>query len=162
MGSDPTGEVFQALLVGAAIGILEQFMTDVIGAMIAGIPLDENFSSVGTYAAAAFSGALSAIPGGGALRAGVEIVGTAYVQTCVDIAFGAYEHKDPNSNILGQSIEGGFTTWAGDKVASLADKIGSSYKGSNKLIKKAINVAENVTRVAGKYMSNIFDILFSK
>lgn len=45
--SDATGEWAQ-IVIGAALGVGEQFMTDMIYAMVTGQPLDECFSSVGT------------------------------------------------------------------------------------------------------------------
>ena len=66
---DPNGELLlTAMLTGAAIGVGYQFMSDVVTCLVVG---DATFSlsSAGDYAAAAFSGALSAIPGGGFVRA---------------------------------------------------------------------------------------------
>ena len=88
--SDPTGEVAPILVAmagGALVGIAEQFMTDVIYAMVTGQPLDACFSSVGTYVSSAVGGAMSVLPGGGVMRACVEIVGLSYIQTGVDLIF---------------------------------------------------------------------------
>jgi len=82
--SDPSGDVYlEVLLTGAAIGIFKQFAADVIGNAIAGRPLDQ-LSSVGTYAAAAFSGALSAIPGGGIATAVVDLIGSSLISEGID------------------------------------------------------------------------------
>ena len=66
--SDPSGEVapmLAAMVGGAVLGLMEQFMTDIIFAMVTGQPLDGCFSSVGTYVSAAVGGAMSVLPGGG-------------------------------------------------------------------------------------------------
>lgn len=83
-GKDPNGEVvLAAMAVGAVNGILSQFFVDVITNLVTGQPLD-TLSSVGDYAAAAFSGAIAAIPGGGAVATVVNIVGSAVVQEGVN------------------------------------------------------------------------------
>ena len=46
-------------------------------------PLDD-LSSIGTYAAAAFSGALSAIPGGGIATAVVDLIGSSLISEGID------------------------------------------------------------------------------
>lgn len=83
-GKDPNGEVvLAAMAVGAVNGILSQFFVDVITNLVTGQPLD-TLSSVGDYAAAAFSGAIAAIPGGGAVATVVNIVGSDVVQEGVN------------------------------------------------------------------------------
>ena len=83
--SDPTGKLLLgAMLAGAAVGVLSEFAGNVICNLVTGRPLDENLSTLGDYAAAAFSGALSAIPGGGALLAVADVVGSSVIKVGVD------------------------------------------------------------------------------
>ena len=83
-GKDPTGEfVVAAMLTGALVGMGYQFMSDVITCLIVG---DATFSlsSVGDYAAAAVSGALSAVPGAGFAKAAFDLVGSAILSEGVN------------------------------------------------------------------------------
>ena len=83
--SDPTGKLLLgAMLAGAAVGVLSEFAGNVICNLVTGRPLDENLSTLGDYAAAAFSGALSAMPGGGALLAVADVVGSSVIKVGVD------------------------------------------------------------------------------
>ena len=83
--SDPTGKLLLgAMLAGAAVGVLSEFAGNVICNLVTGRPLDENLGTLGDYAAAAFSGALSAIPGGGALLAVADVVGSSVIKVGVD------------------------------------------------------------------------------
>ena len=82
--SDPTGDVLlEMMLIGAATGVIRQMVIDVACNAIAGRPLDD-LSSIGTYAAAAFSGALSAIPGGGIATAVVDLIGSSLISEGID------------------------------------------------------------------------------
>lgn len=87
MRTDETGELWN-IVIGALIGVGKQFMMDVACNMIAGRPLDAQFSSVGTYVAAAFSGALDAIPGGRVattiITTALDVVGTPIISQVVD------------------------------------------------------------------------------
>ena len=87
MRTDETGELWN-IVIGALIGVGKQFMMDVACNMIAGRALDEQFSSVGTYVAAAFSGALDAIPGGRVattiITTALDVVGTPIISQVVD------------------------------------------------------------------------------
>ena len=158
MRIDPTGK-WVNIVIGAAVGIGEQLVSDIIGAMIAGRPLDENFSSIGTYAAAAVSGALSAIPGGGIMDAAIDIVISTNVKECVDLVTQSDkdEDNDPHKKIL---VDAGKNAGGRglDKLGhSLADKIDHSYKGKSKFVKAVVSTTANVVRSAGKYVTHIFD-----
>ena len=162
--SDPSGEVapvLAAMAGGAAIGLLEQFMTDVIYAMITGQPLDACFSSVGTYVSAAVGGAVSALPGGGAMRVCSELVLTTTIQTSMDAAFAPqkYEEATPYS----ETIESVFTTGAskwGDKTAlSVADKMYKSAAKQGNIGSKVTKAVGGVLKSVGKYFGNVASIV---
>ena len=162
--SDPTGEVAPILIAmagGALVGIAEQFMTDVIYAMVTGQPLDACFSSVGTYVSSAVGGAMSVLPGGGVMRAFSELVLTTTIQTSIDAALAPqkYEKTTPYS----EAIENVFTTGAsklGDKTASnVADKMFKSAAKQGKVGSKVTKAAAGALKSIKKYFGNAFNIL---
>ena len=162
--SDPTGEVAPILVAmagGALVGIAEQFMTDVIYAMVTGQPLDACFSSVGTYVSSAVGGAMSVLPGGGVMRAFSELVLTTTIQTSIDAALAPqkYEKTTPYS----EAIENVFTTGAsklGDKTASnVADKMFKSAAKQGKVGSKVTKAAAGALKSIKKYFGNAFNIL---
>ena len=56
---DPTGHgLFSTLLIGAAVGVVKQFAADLAYSALDTESNGVQFSSLGTYAAAAFSGAM--------------------------------------------------------------------------------------------------------
>ncbi len=157
--SDPTGEVAPILIAmagGALVGIAEQFMTDVIYAMVTGQPLDACFSSVGTYVSSAVGGAMSVLPGGGVMRACVEIVGLSYIQTGVDLIFESKIEKteDPSGRVLIDSAKGGLSKAAEAKSKTITAKIAKSSMGKSK-IGKATGA---IIGAIGKYFGNIMDL----
>ncbi len=162
--SDPTGEVAPILVAmagGALVGIAEQFMTDVIYAMVTGQSLDACFSSVGTYVSSAVGGAMSVLPGGGVMRAFSELVLTTTIQTSIDAALAPqkYEETTPYS----EAIENVFTTGAskwGDKTASnVADKMFKSAAKQGKVGSKVTKAAAGALKSIKKYFGNAFNIL---
>ena len=162
--SDPTGEVAPILVAmagGALVGIAEQFMTDVIYAMVTGQSLDACFSSVGTYVSSAVGGAMSVLPGGGVMRAFSELVLTTTIQTSIDAALAPqkYEKTTPYS----EAIENVFTTGAsklGDKTASnVADKMFKSAAKQGKVGSKVTKAAAGALKSIKKYFGNAFNIL---
>ena len=162
--SDPDGEVAPILVAmagGALVGIAEQFMTDVIYAMVTGQSLDACFSSVGTYVSSAVGGAMSVLPGGGVMRAFSELVLTTTIQTSIDAALAPqkYEKTTPYS----EAIENVFTTGAsklGDKTASnVADKMFKSAAKQGKVGSKVTKAAAGALKSIKKYFGNAFNIL---
>ena len=162
--SDPTGEVAPILVAmagGALVGIAEQFMTDVIYAMVTGQSLDACFSSVGTYVSSAVGGAMSVLPGGGVMRAFSELVLTTTIQTSIDAALAPqkYEKTTPYS----EAIENVFTTGAsklGDKTAiNVADKMFKSAAKQGKVGSKVTKAAAGALKSIKKYFGNAFNIL---
>ena len=162
--SDPTGEVAPILVAmagGALVGIAEQFMTDVIYAMVTGQSLGACFSSVGTYVSSAVGGAMSVLPGGGVMRAFSELVLTTTIQTSIDAALAPqkYEKTTPYS----EAIENVFTTGAsklGDKTASnVADKMFKSAAKQGKVGSKVTKAAAGALKSIKKYFGNAFNIL---
>ena len=162
--SDPTGEVAPILIAmagGALVGIAEQFMTDVIYAMVTGQPLDACFSSVGTYVSSAAGGAMSVLPGGGVMRAFSELVLTTTIQTSIDAALAPqkYEETTPYS----EAIENAFTTGAskwGDKTASnVADKMFKSAAKQGKVGSKVTKAAAGALKSIKKYFGNVISIV---
>ena len=162
--SDPTGEVAPILVAmagGALVGIAEQFMTDVIYAMVTGQPLDACFSSVGTYVSSAAGGAMSVLPGGGVMRAFSELVLTTTIQTSIDAALAPqkYEETTPYS----EAIENAFTTGAskwGDKTASnVADKMFKSAAKQGKVGSKVTKAAAGALKSIKKYFGNVISIV---
>ena len=162
--SDPTGEVAPILIAmagGALVGIAEQFMTDVIYAMVTGQPLDACFSSVGTYVSSAVGGAMSVLPGGGVMRAFSELVLTTTIQTSIDAALAPqkYEETTPYS----EAIENVFTTGAskwGDKTASnVADKMFKSAAKQGKVGSKVTKAAAGALKSIKKYFGNVISIV---
>ena len=99
---DPTGHgLFSTLLIGAAVGVVKQFAADLAYSALDTESNGVQFSSLGTYAAAAFSGAMSVVPGAGTVAAiVVDVVGSAFINHAVDAAVTA------NSN--GSSFWGEF------------------------------------------------------
>mgnify|MGYP004674923359 FL=1 len=157
--SDPTGEVapmLAAVVGGAVLGLMEQFMTDIIFAMVTGQPLDGCFSSVGTYVSSAVGGAMSVLPGGSAMRACVEVVGLSYIKTVVDIIFESQieETEDPSGRILIDSVKGGAAKVAGAKYPTIAAKIAKSSMGKSKIGK----ATEVIVGVVGEYFSNLMEL----
>ena len=157
--SDPSGELapmLAAMVGGAVFGLMEQFMTDIIFAMVTGQPLDGCFSSVGTYVSAAIGGAMSVLPGGGVMRACVEVVGLSYIKTIVDIIFESQieENEDPSGRILIDSAKGGAAKVAGAKYPTITAKITKSSMGKSKIGK----AAEVIIGVVGEYFSNIMEL----
>ena len=162
--SDPTGEVAPILVAmagGAMVGLAEQFMTDVIYAMVTGQPLDACFSSVGTYVSSAVGGAMSVLPGGGVMRAFSELVLTTTIQTSIDAALAPqkYEETTPYS----EAIENAFTTGAskwGDKTASnVADKMFKSAAKQGKVGSKVTKAAAGALKSIKKYFGNVISIV---
>ena len=162
--SDPTGEVAPILVAmagGAMVGLAEQFMTDVIYAMVTGQPLDACFSSVGTYVSSAVGGAMSVLPGGGVMRAFSELVLTTTIQTSIDAALAPqkYEETTPYS----EAIENVFTTGAskwGDKTASnVADKMFKSAAKQGKVGSKVTKAAAGALKSIKKYFGNVISIV---
>ena len=160
IGSDPDRK-WVNLVIGAAIGIGTQFVEDISVAMITGAPLDSNFSSIGTYAAAAFSGAISSIPGGGLLKASVDIIGSSYIQECVDIIAYNDESRDYNKNILKNATTKSVSLKLESSAESIAKNIGSKYKGNSRLIKRCIKTTKSIVYTACKHASSIINV-FSK
>ena len=170
--SDPTGEVAPILVAmagGALVGIAEQFMTDVIYAMVTGQPLDACFSSVGTYVSSAVGGAMSVLPGGGVMRAFSEIILTSYIKETVDMIVypGRYTEVDPNSEILESAAGSGMSKLGEKGSAKIADKINKtasnmtkhSSKASKNAVKNAASKAGGALKSFGKYFGNIFSIV---
>ena len=164
--SDPSGEVAPILIAmagGAMVGLAEQFMTDVIYAMVTGQPLDACFSSVGTYVSSAVGGAMSVLPGGGVMRAFSELVLTTTIQTSIDAALAPqkYEETTPYS----EAIENVFTTGAskwGDKTASnVADKMFKSAAKQGKVGSKVTKAAAGALKSIKKYFGNVLNILYN-
>lgn len=170
--SDPTGEVAPILVAmagGALVGIAEQFMTDVIYAMVTGQPLDACFSSVGTYVSSAVGGAMSVLPGGGVMRAFSEIILTSYIQETVDMLVypNQYAKTNPNSEILESAAGSGMSKLGEKGSAKIADKINKtasnmtkhSSKASKNAVKNAASKAGGALKSFGKYFGNIFSIV---
>ena len=170
--SDPTGEVAPILVAmagGALVGIAEQFMTDVIYAMVTGQSLDACFSSVGTYVSSAVGGAMSVLPGGGVMRAFSEIILTSYIQETVDMLVypNQYAKTNPNSEILESAAGSGMSKLGEKGSAKIADKINKtasnmtkhSSKASKNAVKNAASKAGGALKSFGKYFGNIFSIV---
>ena len=170
--SDPTGEVAPILIAmagGAMVGLAEQFMTDVIYAMVTGQPLDACFSSVGTYVSSAVGGAMSVLPGGGVMRAFSEIILTSYIQETVDMLVypNQYAKTNPNSEILESAAGSGMSKLGEKGSAKIADKINKtasnmtkhSSKASKNAVKNAASKAGGALKSFGKYFGNIFSIV---
>ena len=170
--SDPDGEVAPILIAmagGAMVGLAEQFMTDVIYAMVTGQPLDACFSSVGTYVSSAVGGAMSVLPGGGVMRAFSEIILTSYIKETVDMIVypGRYTEVDPNSEILESAAGSGMSKLGEKGSAKIADKINKtasnmtkhSSKASKNAVKNAASKAGGALKSFGKYLGNIFSIV---
>ena len=170
--SDPTGEVAPILIAmagGAMVGLAEQFMTDVIYAMVTGQPLDACFSSVGTYVSSAVGGAMSVLPGGGVMRAFSEIILTSYIQETVDMLVypNQYAKTNPNSEILESAAGSGMSKLGEKGSAKIADKINKtasnmtkhSSKASKNAVKNAASKAGGALKSFGKYLGNIFSIV---
>ena len=170
--SDPTGEVAPILIAmagGAMVGLAEQFMTDVIYAMVTGQPLDACFSSVGTYVSSAAGGAMSVLPGGGVMRAFSEIILTSYIQETVDMLVypNQYAKTNPNSEILESAAGSGMSKLGEKGSAKIADKINKtasnmtkhSSKASKNAVKNAASKAGGALKSFGKYLGNIFSIV---
>ena len=157
--SDATGEIFQALIVGAALGIAKQFALDVAGAMVSGRPLDDTVSSIGEYAAAAFSGMLYMIPGGGAMKTVVDIMGSSIIQESVNVV--AQNRGANYKNVATTAAEGGasagISTWATNK----AEQIALNQKPKSSFGKKVNRFAVKTMRLIGKHASSILSIVKS-
>ena len=164
MRHDPNGEWAQ-ILVGAAIGVLEQFVSDVAVAVITGRPLDECFSSVGTYVSAGLSGAFSTIPGCKAVSRAVQEGISIYVGTAIDTAIGKFDEKEktewnsPSAKIVKESSKKVISKKASDFAA----------KAARKLTKKGHGIFGFIVDKAGQHadgivgtVSNIVEKLFGR
>ena len=150
MRHDPNGEWAQ-ILVGAAVGVLEQFVSDVAIAVITGQPLDESFSSAGTYVSAALSGAFSTIPGCKAVSRAVQEGISLYVGTAIDTAFEKYDAKNetdwnsPSADIVKESSK--------KVIANKASEF--AEKKAKKLTKKGHRIFGFIVEKAGKHAESI-------
>ena len=165
MRHDPNGEWAQ-ILVGAAIGVLEQFVSDVAVAVITGRPLDECFSSVGTYVSAGLSGAFSTIPGCKAVSRVVQEGISLYVGTAIDTAIGkkysnnkenVEKTRDPYANMLVEGskkvIANGASEYAAKKSKQLAKK---GYKLLGFAVEQAGKHAGNIVGFVSDVVFNLF------
>ncbi len=126
MRHDPNGEWAQ-ILVGAVIGVLEQFVSDVAVAALTGQPLDQCFSSVGTYVSAALGGAISTYATftkftplqRGVQEAITTSVGT-YVDTAVEYITNNVKKEDKNGRILRDSVKSVGSKQVGNVLTSKA------------------------------------------
>ncbi len=172
--SDPTGEVAPILIAmagGALVGIAEQFMTDVIYAMVTGQPLDACFSSVGTYVSSAVGGAMSVLPGGGVMRACTEIIMTSYLKETIDMMVSPekYNEKNPNNEIIKNAFTSGASKYWESKSSELSDKLiksatqitKNSSATTKKIVKNAAKFAGSAIKYFSKYVGNVFSIVSS-
>ncbi len=172
--SDPTGEVAPILVAmagGALVGIAEQFMTDVIYAMVTGQPLDACFSSVGTYVSSAVGGAMSVLPGGGVMRACTEIIMTSYLKETIDMMVSPekYNEKNPNNEIIKNAFTSGASKYWESKSSELSDKLiksatqitKNSSATTKKIVKNAAKFAGSAIKYFSKYVGNVFSIVSS-
>ena len=161
MRHDPNGEWAQ-ILVGAAIGVLEQFVSDVAVAAITGQPLDECFSSVGTYVSAGLSGAFSTIPGCKAVSRAVQEGISLYVGTAIDTAIGEYDDKDaewdgPYGDIVKESSKKVISKKASDFAAKAARKLTKKgYKIFGFIVDKAGEHADGIVGTVSSIVENLF------
>ena len=171
--SDPTGEIAPVLVAmagGAAFGLLEQFMTDLLYAMVSGKPLEQCFSSIGTYAAAAVGGALSAFPGGGAMKICADVILTSTVQTCVDAVFSPreYENSSPYRAAMENAATAGASGYGENNSYNIASRLtetaDSATRNAAEPVKRVVNkIARGVGDViksVGRYFGNALSILF--
>ena len=163
MRHDPNGEWAQ-ILVGAAIGVLEQFVSDVAVAVITGQPLDECLSSVGTYVSAGLSGAFSTIPGCKAVSRVVQEGISLYVGTAIDTAIGKYDDKDAER-------DGPYVDIVKESSKKVISKKASNFaaKAARKLTKKGHGIFGFIVDKAGEHadgivgtVSNIVEKLFGR
>ena len=172
--SDPTGEVAPILVAmagGALVGIAEQFMTDVIYAMVTGQPLDACFSSVGTYVSSAVGGAMSVLLGGGVMRACTEIIMTSYLKETIDMMVSPekYNEKNPNNEIIKNAFTSGASKYWESKSSELSDKLiksatqitKNSSATTKKIVKNAAKSAGSAIKYFSKYVGNVFSIVSS-
>ena len=172
--SDPTGEVAPILIAmagGAMVGLAEQFMTDVIYAMVTGQPLDACFSSVGTYVSSAVGGAMSVLPGGGVMRACTEIIMTSYLKETIDMMVSPekYNEKNPNNEIIKNAFTSGASKYWESKSSELSDKLiksatqitKNSSATTKKIVKNAAKFAGSAIKYFSKYVGNVFSIVSS-
>ena len=172
--SDPTGEVAPILIAmagGAMVGLAEQFMTDVIYAMVTGQPLDACFSSVGTYVSSAVGGAMSVLPGGGVMRACTEIIMTSYLKETIDMMVSPekYNEKNPNNEIIKNAFTSGASKYWESKSSELSDKLiksatqitKNSSATTKKIVKNAAKSAGSAIKYFSKYVGNVFSIVSS-
>ena len=172
--SDPTGEVAPILVAmagGAMVGLAEQFMTDVIYAMVTGQPLDACFSSVGTYVSSAVGGAMSVLPGGGVMRACTEIIMTSYLKETIDMMVSPekYNEKNPNNEIIKNAFTSGASKYWESKSSELSDKLiksatqitKNSSATTKKIVKNAAKSAGSAIKYFSKYVGNVFSIVSS-
>lgn len=99
---------------------------------------------------------MSVLPGGGVMRACVEIVGLSYIQTGVDLIFESKIEKteDPSGRVLIDSAKGGLSKAAEAKSKTITAKIAKSSMGKSK-IGKATGA---IIGAIGKYFGNIMDL----
>ena len=150
MRHDPNGE-WAVILTKAAIGVLEQFVSDVAVAVFTGQPLDECISPVGAYVSAAISGAFSGIPGCSVLQRGVQEGISLLVGTAVDAAVGEYEKRQesewntPSADLL----KGGAKKVISDKASEFA------AKKARKLTKKGRGIFSFIVEKAGEHAGTV-------
>ncbi len=151
--SDPSGEIYlEVLLTGAAIGVFKQFVTDVLSNAIAGRPLDQ-LSSVGTYAASAFSGVISVVPGGGLLATAVDILFSPVIQESIDIV--VYGREANYDNVARSTTQNGAFKGISVLAKEKADKIASAAEKQHGFRKGIVQFAAKAVKVIGNYASSI-------
>ncbi len=157
--SDPTGELAH-IFAAAALGVLEQFMTDVIYSMVTGQPLDECFSSVGTYIAAAVGGMMSLVPGGGVMQACAELIITSTVQTSIDIVITPHKYEDstPYKDTVNNIATSGASKWGDSMTSNVTDNISKSATKRGGFGAKVTNAASGIIKSMGKYIGNALNI----
>lgn len=125
-------------------------MTDVIYAMVTGQPLDECFSSVGTYVSAAVSGAFASIPGGTVIRIVVETILVSYTQVTIDMLTSPkrYEETDPNKFVVENAAVKGASKYTEYKF--------SNFKMVQNTSTTISTTASDIIGILGQHIESVF------
>ncbi len=163
MRHDPNGEWAQ-ILVGAAIGVLEQFVSDVAVATLTGQPLDQCFSSVGTYVSAALGGAISTYatftkftPLQRGVQEAITISVGTYVDTVVEGITNNVKKEDKNGRILRDSVKSVGSKQIGNVLKSKAkgkELFGAVLRTAGDHVRSILRICERTAKRWWMYFKN--------
>ena len=155
--SDPTGEL-PIFVVGALVGIGEQFVCDVLTNIVKGNPLD-TFSSVGTYVSAAINGAFATLPSGKITTVIARQIIAETAGLSIDAAVSP--NRISTSRVMKDVTPDIVSNTLANNENKIVKNLGANYKGNSQAVTSIIKDAKKATRTVIRNSSQIIRILFS-